>query len=170
MSGEKLNFEAGAFRAFDAACASDDLAAFDSASGKTYVPAGQYMARLEAGELWTTRAGKQAYRLRFAVTEPAEHAGFTLWRYYTFASPGAANMAKLALSPLGIRSSVDLKRTPFPEPGRTIICKLVVGVQQRPDGSEGNDVLRFAVESDERTPPNPFAVPHDGEKEGGPVA
>ena len=95
MADKPLNFNPDDLGAFDrAADPADDLAAFDAATGATCVPAGWYLCKLEAGELVPTKTGKTAYRLRFVVVEPAAHAGFPLWRYYTFADPANANRAK----------------------------------------------------------------------------
>jgi hypothetical protein len=90
---EKLNFgNAGddSLRAFDNAPGPDsfDLSGFDAATGATTVPPGKYVCRIEAGELTATKAGKTAYRLRFATVEPAALAGFTLWRYFVLADSG----------------------------------------------------------------------------------
>src|SRR4051794_33895902 len=123
MADKPLSFNPDDLGEFDRAPnPADALAAFDTATGATCVPPGVYLARLESGELTLTKAGKQAYRLRFVVVQPSEHAGFTLWRYFTFANVANANRAKVALAPLGLRTSADLKRIPFPEAGRTIIC------------------------------------------------
>ena len=79
---EKLNFGNGEndpLNGFDAAPGPDsfDLSGFDAATGATTVPPGKYVLRIEEGKLKPTNAGKQAYRLRFAVVEPAAQAGFT---------------------------------------------------------------------------------------------
>jgi len=172
MSDKPLNFNPDDLGAFDKASdPADELAAFDNATGTTHVPAGVYLCQLEAGELATTRTGKQGYRLRFVIVEPSEHAGFAPWRWYTFADAASANRAKAALAPLGISTSADLRRIPFPESGRTILCRVVVGVQQRPDGTPGNDVVRFSIERDERDGNSTstaarFALPSEREEGG----
>jgi len=170
MADERLNFDSDDLADFDSAGTpnADALAGFDAATGATFVPAGTYVCRLEAGALVTTKKGKPAYRLRFAVVEPAEHAGFAHWRYYVLDTPDAQNRGKVALAPLGLCQAADLRRSPFPEPGRVILCRVLVGLQQRPDGSTGNDVIRFTVERDDRAAPNPFAVPLDGTEGGKP--
>ncbi|VTR91693.1 unnamed protein product [Gemmata massiliana] len=169
MLDKPLNFNPGDLGAFDSAAdPGEALAAFDSASGVTVLPAGWYTCRLESGELHTTKAGKLAYRLRFTVVEPAEHAAFSLWRYFTLADPANANRAKAALASLGLRSGADLRRAPFPEAGRVIVCNVLVGVQK--DDPTRNDVMRFTVTSDERdnsTAAARFAVPSESGTEGG---
>lgn len=167
MADEPLNFNPDDLGAFDRAPdPADALAAFDAASGATCIPPGDYLCRLEAGELTTTKAGKRAYRIRFTVVEPVTHAGFALWRWFTFADAASANRAKAALAPLGITNSADLRRVPFPEAGRTILCRTLVGIQK--DDPTRNDVIRFTVERDERGTgvSARFALPTDG-GEGG---
>ncbi len=168
MPDVPLNFDPASLESFDDATNPvDALAAFDAATGATCIPAGKYLCRLEAGELVTTNSGKPAYRLRFVVVERTAHAGFTLWRYYVLNDKQNADRAKTALAPLGLRTSADLKRSQFPEAGRTIICGVLVGVQK--NDPTRNDVIRFEVVSDARdaATPNPFAVDLYGEKEGG---
>jgi hypothetical protein len=168
MADKPLNFNPDDLGAYDRAPdPTDELAAFDNATGATVVPPGVYLCRLEAGYLKKTQAGRQAYWLRFVVVEPAEHAGFTLWRCYTFGDAGNANRAKAALAPLGLSTSADLHRAPFPEVGRIIICRLIVGIQK--NDPTRNDVVRFAIERDERDGGNAavrFALPPDN-PEGG---
>ena len=169
MSDEKLNFDPNDFEGFDRAGkpGDDDISGFDSATGVTCVPAGSYLCRLEAGELVPTKTGKRAYRLRFSVVEPATFAGFTLWRYYTLDNPANNERAKAALLPLGLKTVADLRRAPFPEVGRAIVCKVLVGIQK--NDPTRNDVIRFTVESDRRddsTTAARFALPPDAPKEG----
>lgn len=172
MPDEKLNFNADDLDQFDRAADPDGaLSAFDSAAGVSVIPAGWYVCRLEAGELVNTSTGKPAYRLRFAVQEPAEHAGFTLWRYYVLHDAANANRAKAALAPLGIRTSADLRRAPFPAAGRTITCKVLVAIQK--NDPTRNDVERFVVVSDERDDGSAaarFALPTEAPKESEPDA
>lgn len=142
---------------FDAAGGPDDaLAGFDAASGQTHVPAGRYACAVARGELTTTKAGKAAYRLALDVSD-GPHAGFRLWRYFTFDTPAAANRAKAALAPLGLRTSADL-RAPFPRFGTAVRVSVLVGVQTRPDGTPGNDVERVDLVRVEDALPNPHAV------------
>ena len=154
------------FADFDAADPADDLAAFDAASTETAVPAGEYVCKVERGQLSRTRAGKSGYRLCFSVAE-GPHAGFTFWRWHMLEG-GSARYSKIALAPLKIATSDDLRRQPFPGSQRTIICKLIVSAKPRPDGTPGNDVERFTVVSDETPPPSRFAVDLDGTDGGTP--
>ncbi|MBX9625633.1 MAG: hypothetical protein K2X82_17655 [Gemmataceae bacterium] len=153
---------------FDQAPGGDDLAAFDAATGDTHVPAGWYACTVARGEVVTTKKGKTAYRLSLDVAD-GPHAGFRLWRYFTFDTPANANRAKVQLAPLGLATSAAL-RAPFPPPGRSIALRVLVGVQNRPDGTKGNDVERMEVVADRAAPPNPNAVDpadHAGGEGGG---
>jgi hypothetical protein len=147
MADGKLNFNPDDLGAFDRAPDPNDaLAAFDAASGVTVLPPGWYVCRVERGELVTTRKGKQAYRLRFAVVEPAAHAGFLLWKYYLLTTNNEFNIAKNALVPLGIRTGPDLQRA-FPPAGRAVTCRVLVALQR--DDPSRNDVERFELLRDE---------------------
>lgn len=158
---------AGNLDRFDQAAGGDDLAAFDAATGDTHVPAGWYACTVDRGELVTTKKGKTAYRLSLDVTD-GPHAGFRLWRYFTFDTPANANRAKVGLAPLGLRTSADLRKL-YPGPGRAVAVRALVGVQDRPDGTKGNDVERLEMVEDRLAPPNPNAVDPAGlvAREGG---
>lgn len=154
--------------------AGDDLSAFDAAEGKSHIPAGWYVCRVTRGELVPTKKGKTAFRVTFDVAD-GQHVGFRLWKWYVLTDPDPdktaafANRAKIALSPLGLRTQHDLRR-PFPGIGRAIIVRALVTEQPRPDGLPGNDVERFEVVDDRTTPPNPHAIDPTtfGGGEGGP--
>ena len=164
IMSEKLNFgNAGKeFSVFDSV--GDGFAFFDAADGVTHIPAGWYQCTLESGEAVITKTGKPGYRLRFAVYD-GPHTGFALWRYFTFHDRPSAERAKLGLAPLGLKTSADLKML-FPAVGQKIVCRVLVAVQERIDGSFSNDVQRFEVESNEAAATNPFTVDL-GKSEGG---
>ena len=152
------------FGSFDSG--EDPFGGFDGASGATVVTPGWHLCRLERGETTVTRAGKTAYRVRFAVLE-GDFAGFKLWRYFTFGDPAAVNRAKDALKPLGLTTKAHLL-TAIPAPGRVITCKVLAAVQARPDGTPSNDVVRFEVVSAEAEPPSRFAAGLGGPDGGTP--
>lgn len=164
-------FDDTAVGGYDAAAGNDgfDLDGFDKADGTTTVPAGVYVCKIERGELTKTKAGKTAYRLCLKTVEPAAHAGFTLWRWYTFGDTAADNRAKLALAPLGFKTSADL-RAAYPPVGKDVYVKALVTLKADPQRGPSNDVERFEPcppPAGAVTPPNPFALPPDTEKEGG---
>jgi hypothetical protein len=150
-----------------------DLSAFDRADPRPTIPAGWYVCRIESGKLDTTRAGKLCYRLRFTVIGPPEFGGRTLFRTVMLDDTAAQARARTMLSPLGLDSAEALRR-PFPEPGKPIYVKALVTIQPERNGyPESNTVERFVPidppdNLDPTTmPANPFAVPLDGQGEGG---
>lgn len=169
---ERLNFGNDDLAGFDATPVPQeaDLAGFDSATGTLTVPAGPYLCRIDRGELTTTKAGKNAYRLKFVIVEPTEHAEFVLWRWFVLSDPASLNRAKAALAPLGIVTSAHLRGV-YPPIGCDVFVNALVTVRPAKDGyPESNDVERFApceAPASYTSPPaNPFAVPLD-DLEGG---
>ncbi len=147
---------------FDSAGGYGDLSGFDAATGRTTVPPGKYVLRVERGELTTTRAGKTAYRLRFAVVEPGEYAGFTLWRTLLLDTPAALNRAKNWLMPLGITTADDLRST-YPPIAREVYVRAIVTIRPARDGyPESSDVERVELCDAPASSPsavlNPYAV------------
>jgi len=153
-----------------------DLSAFDRAEGRpALLPPGNYVLRVESGELTMTRAGKLAYRMRFSVIEPSEYAGHSLNRWLLLDSPAACNRAKIALAPLGLTSAEALRR-PFPEPGKMVYVNALVVISPARNGyPESNSIERFTpcdppADPDPTTTPTPttpWAVALDGAEEGG---
>ncbi len=184
---DKLDFgnaEDDGLNGFDAAPDPDgfDLGGFDSATGATTVPAGIYLCEIERGELTKTKTGKTAYRLRFKVVTPAQHAGFKLWRWFTLGDQSSMERAKAALAPFDFRTSADL-RAEYPPFGETVHCRCIVALKK--DGAYGpsNDVQRFIPDKGpgdaavpvppkppSKPPANRFAVPLGGEEGGSPAA
>lgn len=146
---------AGGLDAFDAA---------EAAPGFAPLPPGVYKARILRGECTTTKAGADAYRLRFEVTE-GEHAGKTVIRTWTF-GPKALPYTKRDLAPLGLTTSAKLL-SPFPEPGREYLVRIVVALQRGDDGREFNDVKRIELLRVDEAPAAAFMLP-PREAEGGP--
>jgi hypothetical protein len=142
------------------------LGAFDStppAPDFAPVPPGIYTARVLRGEYTTTKAGADAYRLRFVIAE-GEHAGKTVIRTWTF-SERALPYAKRDLASFGLTSSAKLL-APFPEPGRDYIVRLVVALQRGDDGVERNDIKKIdiiRVDESPAAPPAPTAGPSASE-------
>jgi len=139
------------------------LGAFDStppAPDFEPLAPGIYSARVLKGEFTTTKAGADAYRIRFEVTE-GPHAGTTLVRTWVF-TPKALPYARRDLKPFGLTSSAKLL-APFPEPGRDYIVRLVVVLQRDDTGIERNDIKKIDIirvdESPTAAPPAPTAGP-----------
>lgn len=127
------------------------------------IPGGVYDARVQRGEYTTTRAGADAYRLRFEITA-GDHAGKSVIRTWTF-GPKALPYTKRDLAPFGLATAAQLL-TPFPVPGREYHVRLVVALQRGDDGIERNDVKRVELLSVIDAPAAGFILPPQGE--GGP--
>jgi hypothetical protein len=146
---------AGGIDAFDAVAPAPEFAP---------VPPGIYSARIVRGEYTTTRAGADAYRIRFEVTE-GPHAGKTVIRTWTF-SERALPYTKRDLTALGLTSSAALL-SPFPEPGREYLVRLVVALQRGDDGIERNDIKKIDIIRVDESPAAAFLLP-PRQGEGGP--
>lgn len=145
---------AGGIDAFDATEAAPEFAP---------LPPGIYSARVLRGEYCSTKAGADAYRLRFEVTE-GPHAGKTVIRTLTFGAK-ALPYTKRDLAPFGLTTTAKLL-SPFPEPGREYLVRLVVALQRGDDGVERNDVKRIDLVRVDESPAAVFMLP--GQGEGGP--
>jgi hypothetical protein len=131
--------------AFDSTRNNQGLSGFDAtqpAPAYSPLPAGIYIARVIRGEVTQTKAGHDAYRLIFEVTE-GPYAGRTLMRLWTF-TPKALPYTKRDLAAFGLTSSQQLL-SPFPESGKEYIVRLVVALQRGNDGTEFNDIKRCDV-------------------------
>ena len=170
---EKLNFgNAGndPLSGYDAAPDPNDfdLSGFDAATGKTTVPPGNYVCRIERGELTKTKSGKQAYKFRFVVVEPAEHTGFTTWKWFLLTDQSGFNRLKATSSPFGLVTSAHLREC-YPPRGREVYAQCLITHKDEGPYGPSNDVQRFepclAPETAKQVVLNPFAVSFD-ETEG----
>jgi hypothetical protein len=125
------------------------------------LPPGIYSARVAIGEYCSTKAGAEAYRLKFEVTE-GEQAGRTVQRIWTFGAKALA-YTRRDLQPFGLTSQ-RLLLMPYPA-GKEVSCRLVVALRRGDDGSEFNDIRRIDVVRIEETPASRFIV--DDVDEGG---
>lgn len=139
------------------------IGAFDAAEPApefTPLPPGMYTARVHRGEYCSTKAGADAYRIRFEVTE-GEHAGKTVIRLWTF-GPKALPYTKRDLNPFGLTTTAALL-SPFPAAGREYLVRLVVAIQRGNDGIERNDIKRIDVLRVVDSPAAEFMLPGQGE-------
>lgn len=146
--------------------ATEGIDAFDKAEAApefTPVPPGIYSARVLRGEYCCTRAGAEAYRIRFEIADGAQKAQ-TLIRLWTF-SDRAMTYTKRDLSAFGLTTSAQLL-SPFPEAGREYLVRLVVAIQRGNDGIDRNDIKRIDVLRVVESPAARFLLPE--QSEGGP--
>lgn len=122
---------AGGIDAFDAATPAPEF---------TPLPPGIYSARVVRGEYTTTKTGADAYRIRFEVAD-GTHKGQTVVRTWVFTEK-AIPYAKRDLAPFGLTTTAKLL-SPFPEPTREYLVRLVVALQRGDDGIERNDIKRI---------------------------
>ncbi|MHB1035742.1 MAG: DUF669 domain-containing protein [Pirellulales bacterium] len=116
------------------------------------LPTGEYVCRLVAGELFTSKTkGTAGYKLAFSVLE-GDHTGRKFW-HDIWLTPAALAMAKRDLSKLGITALDQLER-PLP-PG--IRCAVKVTLRKDDDGTEYNRVRSFAVVGLDTPEADPFA-------------
>ncbi|MFM8272963.1 MAG: DUF669 domain-containing protein [Gemmata sp.] len=141
----------------------NDFDATEAAPEFAPLPPGIYSARVLRGEYCSTKAGADAYRLRFEVTE-GPHAGKTIIRTWTFGAK-ALPYTKRDLSPFGLTTTAKLL-SPFPEPGREYVVRLVVALQRGDDGVERNDIKRIDLVRVDESPAAAFVLTDPSE--GGP--
>lgn len=140
------------------------IAGFDAvaaAPAYTPLPPGVYTALAEHGEACTTRAGGDAYRMRFRVTD-GEHANKTVTRVWTF-GPKALPYTKRDLAPFGLATQTALL-SPFPPVGREYRVRLVVALRRDNDGTEHADIKRIEVLGVTDSPVADFALPTQPEE------
>ncbi len=123
------------------------------------VPPGTYQARVLKGEYTTTKAGAEAYRLRFEISE-GPNAGRTLIRTWTF-GPKAVQYAKKELAPFGLTTKAKLL-SPFPEIGKEYVVRLVVAIQTF-DGIDRNDIKKIDLLRVVESPAAAFKLSEEGE-------
>ncbi|HUY35375.1 MAG TPA: DUF669 domain-containing protein [Pirellulales bacterium] len=121
------------------------------------LPAGEYVAAIERGELFTSKTKcTPAYKLTLRVVE-GEHADRRLW-CDVWLTPAALPVAKRDLSKLGITDLDQLER-PLPE---GIVCAVKVSLRKADDGAEYNRVKRFDVLRIDAPEGDPFAPVANG--------
>lgn len=129
----------------------------------TPLPAGDYVAAIEAGELFTAKSGTGGYKLTFRVVE-GEYTGRRFW-CDIWLTEAAISLAKRDLAKIGVTSLDQLER-PLPS---GIICAVKLVLRQDDDGSDYNRVKRFEVVRIDAPQADPFAPTNDdAEAEGVP--
>lgn len=104
------------------------------------LPTGEYVARLVAGDLFTSKTkGTAGYKLAFRVLE-GDHQNRQFW-HDVWLTPAALPMAKRDLAKLGVTALDQLER-PLP-PG--IRCRVKLALRRDDDGAEYNRIRSFEV-------------------------
>jgi len=140
------------------------LSNFDSAEPAPEfvpLPPGIYQARVQLGEYTTTKAGAEAYRMKFEVTDGPQK-GKTVQRTWTF-SPKALPYTKRDLALFGLTTTSQLLST-FPELGKEYIVRLVIALQAGETGTSFNDIKKIDLIRIDNGPLSGFGLP---EGEGG---
>lgn len=143
---------------------SGGLAAFGTAeTAPEFAPvrAGIYTARVLKGEYTTTKAGAEAYRMKFEITTDGDQSGKTIIRTWTF-GPKALPYSQRDLAPFGLTTPEHLL-SPFPEPSREYLVRLVVAKQKGDDGIERNDIKRIDLLTVTDSPAAAYMLPTTGE-------
>jgi hypothetical protein len=115
------------------------------------LPAGDYVATIEAGELFTAKSGTAGYKLTFRVAE-GEYTGRRFWADTWLTTPALA-LAKRDLAKIGVTSLDQLER-PLPQ---GIVCTVKLVLRRDDDGTEFNRVRRFDLLRIDVPQPDPFA-------------
>jgi hypothetical protein len=116
------------------------------------LPAGDYKAKLDGAEFFTSKArATPGIKLALVVVEPVEHVGRKLWHDLWLTGPAMPG-TKRDLAKIGV-TELDQLDGPVPE---GIIVAVRVVTRKDDDGSERNRVTRFEFARRETPAPNPF--------------
>lgn len=104
------------------------------------LPAGEYVAGIVAGELFTSKTkGTAGYKLTFRILD-GDYQGRQFW-HDIWLTPAALPMAKRDLGKIGVTALEQLER-PLPQ---GIRCKVKLALRRDDDGTETNRVKRLHV-------------------------
>ena len=121
------------------------------------LPAGEYVAKIIAGELATSKRNETpSYHLAFQVVE-GDYAGRRFW-HDLWLTPAALPMTKRDLSKIGVTSMEQLEK-PIP---KGIRCKVKLALRRDDAGNEHNRVNSFAVVGIDAPEVEPFAPSSNG--------
>ncbi len=116
------------------------------------LPSGEYVARIIAGELVTSRTkSTPGYRLTFRVLG-GDYVGRRFWSEI-WLTPAALPMAKRDLAKLGVQSFDQLDK-PIPQ---GIRCQVKLALRKNEQGDEYNAVKTFTVIGIDAPETDPFA-------------
>ena len=121
------------------------------------LPAGEYIAKIIAGELMTSKRNETpSYHLAFKVVE-GDFVGRRFW-HDLWLTPAALPMTKRDLLKIGVTSLDQLER-PIPQ---GIRCKVKLALRRDDDGNERNRVNSFAFVGIDPPEVEPFAPSSNG--------
>ena len=121
------------------------------------LPAGEYMAKIIAGGLTTSKRNETpSYHLAFKVIE-GDYAGRHFW-HDLWLTPAALPMTKRDVAKLGVTSLEQLEK-PIP---RGIKCRVKLALRRDDDGNEHNRVQLFTVVGIDPPEVDPFAPSNGG--------
>src|SRR5262249_25744301 len=129
-------------------------AATEAADEFAPLPAGEYSARIVAGEVFTSKTkGTLGYKLTFEIAE-GDYQGRRCW-HDLWLTPAALPMAKRDLGKIGV---TDLEQLDRPLPA-VFLCKARLALRTGDDGTRFNAVRGFEVTGVEQEPFAPGAAP-----------
>jgi hypothetical protein len=115
-------------------------AATEAAEEFAPLPAGEYPARIVAGEVFTSKAkGTIGYKLAFEIAD-GDYQGRRCW-HDLWLTPAAMPMTKRDLAKLGITGLEQLDQ-PLPA---VFLCRVRVALRTADDGTQYNAVRAFEV-------------------------
>jgi hypothetical protein len=121
------------------------------------LPAGEYVAKIIAGELTTSKRNETpSYHLAFKVID-GDYAGRRFW-HDLWLTPAALPMTKRDLAKLSV-VSLDQLEKPIPQ---GIRCKVKLALRRDDDGNEHNRVQTFTVIGIDAPEVDPFAPSSNG--------
>jgi hypothetical protein len=120
------------------------------------LPAGEYIARIVAGELDESKKATPGYKLTFRVVD-GDFVGRRFW-LDLWLTPAALPMTKRELAKLGVASLEQLEK-PLPQ---GIRCKVKLALRKNDQGDEYNAVKTFTVIGIDAPEADPFAPSSKG--------
>ena len=106
------------------------------------IPPGIYKARVSSAGVTQTKAGVDAYSMRFTILE-GEQVNRVVSRMWVFTTK-AMPYVKRDLAVFGLTSR-QLLLSPYPPTGKEVIVRLTVALQRGDDGIERNDIKRVEL-------------------------
>ncbi|MFO0851818.1 MAG: hypothetical protein U0871_25120 [Gemmataceae bacterium] len=136
----------------------DRFDATEAAGDYDPLPRGTYTAVAVSGGRTTAATGTPGYTVEFRITD-GPHAGRRVWKTW-YLTQAALPYTKKGLAKLGLDTKAKLTG---PFPADRLVCKLILTVRARDDGSTVNEVKDVSVIRVQEPTADPFAPPADGD-------